>query len=126
MANDGGLQAVLDASELVSQELIALSQQQKRKNNNGSTRGADRETIHDLAAKTNGLEVDDSKSLGMKRAASRSLSELSSSHEKYNNHNTKMNLSIHTSQELKRVVSPLTKKMEEIDAAALLSLNPTS
>ena len=131
MANDGGLQAVLDASELVSQELIALSQQQKRKNNNGSTRGADRETIHDLAAKTNGLEVkdhDDSKSLGLKRAASRSLSELSSSHE-YNNvhhHHTEMNLSIHTSQELKRVVSPLMKKMEEIDAAALLSLNPTS
>eukprot|EP00956_Cyclotella_meneghiniana_P003461 scaffold4215_cov22-Cyclotella_meneghiniana.AAC.1 len=82
MANDGGLQAVLDASELVSQELIALSQQQKHHSNNTNTRSADRETIHDLAAKTNGLEVDDSKSLGMKRAASRSLSELSSSHEK--------------------------------------------
>ena len=131
MANDGGLQAVLDASELVSQELLALSQQQKRNSNNTNTRIADRETIHDLAAKTNGLEVkdhDDSKSLGLKRAASRSLSELSSSHEYNNihNHNTKMNLSIHTSQELKRVVSPLMKKMEEIDAAALLSLNPTS
>lgn len=37
-----------------------------------------------------------------------------------------MNLSLLTSQELKRTVSPLIKKMEDIDAAALLSLIPSS
>lgn len=116
MANDGGLRAVLDTSDTVSFELLALG----RAKNQRSCRDED---IHDLAMHTaTVLEVnDDSVRSGTKRHASRSLSELSSDLSP-----KKMNLSLNTSQELKRVVTPLIEKMQSIDAAALLSLNPSS
>ena len=118
MANDGGLRAVLDTSDMVSRQLLALGQ---GRNKNRHIR-QDQE-VHELAEKTaNALEVnDDSVRSGTKRAASRSLSELS-----YDFSPKKMNLSVNTSQELMEVVSTLITKMEAIDAAALLSLNPSS
>jgi hypothetical protein len=119
MANDGGLRAVLDTSDMVSRQLLALGQGW---NKNRHIR-QDQE-VHELAEKTaNALEVnDDSVRSGTKRAASRTLSELSYDFSP----KKKMNLSVNTSQELMEVVSPLITKMEAIDAAALLSLNPSS
>lgn len=69
-----------------------------------------------------GESVDKSKctaAAGAKRKPSRSLSEVSSSSTK-----TKMNLSQHSSPVLRRTVKPLMHSMQQVDAAALLSLNP--
>lgn len=116
MANDGGLRAVLDTSDMVSRELLALGRAKNQ-------RKCKDEEIHDLAVHTaHVLEVnDDSVRSGTKRHASRSLSELSNDFSP-----KKMNLSLSTSQELKQLVTPLIEKMQSIDAAALLSLNPSS
>jgi hypothetical protein len=116
MTNDGGLRAVLDTSDIVSRELLALGRY-----NNERSRCRDQE-VQELAEKTDVLDFnDDSVRSGTKRHASRTLSELS-----YDFSSKKMNLSLNTSQELKQAVSPLIEKMESIDAAALLSLNPSA
>lgn len=116
MTNDGGLQAVLDTSDIVSCELLAMSRPKRER------RCPDRE-VDELAERTsNVLEVnDDSVRSGTKRQASRTLSELS-----YDFAPKKMNLSLLPSEELKEVITPLIAKMDAIDAAALLSLNPSS
>lgn len=77
-SDDGGLRAVLDASETASRELIAIG---SRRNDTTS--------------------------------------------ESDSNNRGSVNLSTLTSRELKRAVSPLLRKMEEIDAASLLSLHPS-
>lgn len=118
MANDGGLRAVLDTSDMVSRQLLALGQM-RYKNHHANQ---DQE-VNELAEKAaNALEVNDnSVRSGTKRAASRTLSELSNDFSP-----KKMNLSANSSRELREVISPLITKMEAIDAAALLSLNPSS
>ena len=115
MTNDGGLRAALDASDMVSRELLALGQIKSE------PRRRDKE-IYELAEKTADVLAvnDDSVRSGTKRHASRTLSELS-----FDFAPKKMNLSLNTPQELKEVVTPLVEKMKAIDAAALLSLNPS-
>ena len=120
MVNDGGLRAVLDTSDLISRELLALSRSKAQRFSPQD------EEVQNLAKKAADiLDVnDDSVRSGIKRHASRTLSELSV--DSAAGHSKKMNLSLHTSEELKKAVSPLVEKMKKLDAAALLSLNPSN
>lgn len=96
MANDGGLHNVLQTSERISDCLFSLSQ-------------------HD------GHRSGDTTSAGVKRKPSRSLSEISGNTDR----SIRMDLAQHTSAELNKVVAPLIKELENLDASALLSLNPS-
>lgn len=96
MTNDGGLNSVLQTSELVSNRLFSLSNRSNIAT--ASIAGA-----------------------GAKRKPSRSLSEISGNTDK----SIRMDLAQHTSSELKQVIAPLIKELEKLDAAALLSLNPS-
>lgn len=96
MVNDGGIRNVLQTAELVSNGLLSLNRISARQ----STATA---------------------SAGVKRKPSRSLSEISGNTDR----SIRMNLAQHTSAELKQVVTPLIKDLEQLDAAALLSLNPS-
>lgn len=96
MANDGGLRGVLQTSDLVSNGLFSLCRHGQRPD----------------SADT---------SVGAKRKPSRSLSEISGN----TDHTIRMDLARHTSSELKPIVAPLLKELEKLDAAALLSLNPS-
>ena len=97
MANDGGLREVFASADLVYNQLM-------------------------------GMEASASSSAaGVKRKPSRSLSEAESSSlsaMKAHSNTTKMNLSQHSSAVLRRTIAPLIHSMQQIDAAALLSLNP--
>lgn len=95
MTNDGGLRNVFQSADLVYNQLVMLDQ--KKSHPVGSA------------------------AVGDKRKPSRSLSETSSSS---TIKTPKINLSQHSSAELRRTVTPLIHSMEQIDAAALLSLNP--
>ncbi|KAL7540371.1 hypothetical protein ACHAXR_010062 [Thalassiosira sp. AJA248-18] len=95
MVNDGGLQSVLQTSDLVSNGLLSLNRSRAQQHNFTASAGA-------------------------KRKPSRSLSEISGADPPI-----RMDLSQHTSAELKQVVEPLIKELENLDAAALLSLNPS-
>mmetsp|Transcript_8662 Transcript_8662/g.13068 ORF Transcript_8662/g.13068 Transcript_8662/m.13068 type:complete len:355 (+) Transcript_8662:71-1135(+) len=95
MANDGGLRKVFQSADLVYNQLLILDQHKLHDNSN-------------IAA-------------GDKRKPSRSLSEVSSSSIIKS---PKINLSQHSSASLRRAVTPLIQSMEQLDAAALLSLNP--
>ena len=97
MVNDGGLADVIETAEQVANNLSLLS---------SSGYGDDGHS---------------SSAAGAKRKPSRSLSEVSNNTE----HST-MDLSRHTSTELDPIVSPLIQQLEKINAAELLSLNPTT
>ncbi len=94
MTNDGGLRNVFQSADLVYNQLLMLDQKKS------ATFGT---------------------AAGDKRKPSRSLSEVSSSS---TIKSPKINLSQHSSTELRRTVTPLIHSMEQLDAAALLSLNP--
>lgn len=120
MVNDGGLRAVLETSDIVSRDLLALG-----RSRNNQRHHRDRE-VQDLTERTaDALDVNDSSTLsGTKRLPSRSLSELSL--DSAVGSLKKMNLSLNSTQELKQVVGPLVEKMKNVDAGALLSLNPST
>jgi predicted metal-dependent enzyme (double-stranded beta helix superfamily) len=106
MANDGGLQQVFHSADLVYKQLLVLNKQLY--DCNTATAAA--------AAACGG-----GNSAGVKRKPSRSLSEVSSSSLVKA---SKINLSHHSTAALRRAVAPLIHSMEQLDAAALLSLNP--
>ncbi|KAL3798418.1 hypothetical protein HJC23_005071 [Cyclotella cryptica] len=120
MVNDGGLRAVLETSDIVSRDLLALGRSRNNKRHH-----RDRE-VQDLTERTaDVLDVKDSSILsGTKRLPSRSLSELSL--DSISGSLNKMNLSLNSPQELRQAVAPLVEKMKSVDAAALLSLNPST
>lgn len=97
MTNDGGLRNVFKSADLVYNQLVMLDQKKA--------------TVGTAAAAA----------VGDKRKPSRSLSEVSSSS---TIKTSKINLSQHSSAALRRTVAPLIHSMGQIDAAALLSLNP--
>ena len=101
--NDGGLLRVLQASATVSTNLYSLARSPQKIMNQKTDIDADT-----IAA-------------GAKRKPSRSLSEISGNTDR----SIRMDLAQHAPSDLKEVVSPLIKSMEKLDAAALLSLNPT-
>lgn len=94
MTNDGGLRNVFQSADLVYNQLLMLDQKKA--------------TVSTAA-------------VGDKRKPSRSLSEASCSS---TINMPKINLSQHSAAALRRTVTPLIRSMEQIDAAALLSLNP--
>jgi len=112
MANDGGLRHVLQTSERVSNNLFALS------SNHQPTTNID---LNQNNVTTTAASSSSSGGAKNKRKPSRSLSEISGN----TDHSIRMDLSQHTSDELKRVVMPLVRSLEKLDAAALLSLNPS-
>ncbi|KAL9185463.1 hypothetical protein ACHAXT_003240 [Thalassiosira profunda] len=95
MVNDGGLRDVLQTAELVSKGLVSLDRR-----GSSSTTAA---------------------SAGAKRKPSRSLSEGSGNTDR----SVRLDLGRHAPSELKEVATPLIHKLEALDAAALLSLNPS-
>eukprot|EP00580_Thalassiosira_gravida_P020632 CAMPEP_0201675600 /NCGR_PEP_ID=MMETSP0494-20130426/39922_1 /ASSEMBLY_ACC=CAM_ASM_000839 /TAXON_ID=420259 /ORGANISM="Thalassiosira gravida, Strain GMp14c1" /LENGTH=502 /DNA_ID=CAMNT_0048158099 /DNA_START=263 /DNA_END=1771 /DNA_ORIENTATION=+ len=111
MANDGGLRHVLQTSERVSNDLFALS----------STHQPSTIDLHQNNGRTAAASSSSGGGAKNKRKSSRSLSEISGNTDQ----SIRMDLSQHTSDKLKRVVMPLIRSLEKLDAAALLSLNPS-
>lgn len=103
LTNDGGLRSVFQSADLVYNQLLVLDQKK----------------FHD--ERNNPTSVGTVYNAGDKRKPSRSLSELSSSSILKT---PKINLSQHSSEALRRTVAPLIHSMRNLDAAALLSLNP--
>ncbi|KAL7495565.1 hypothetical protein ACHAWT_003956 [Skeletonema menzelii] len=103
MTNDGGLRNVFQSADLVYNQLLVLDSQKKNHERNNPT------------------SVGTAYNAGDKRKPSRSLSELSSMSLLKT---PKINLSQHSSETLRRTVAPLIHSMGQLDAAALLSLNP--
>jgi len=99
MVNDGGLRGVLQTSDLVSSGLYSLC----------------RSGEHPDSA------ADASSSAGVKTNPPRTLSEVPDNTDR----SIRMDLAKHASSELKPIVAPLLKELEKLDAAALLSLNPS-
>ena len=131
MINDGGLRDVLETADLVVSDLSALNRTRSHNNGKRQRRGRMEEGVLDdphqanSSLKSNISESNDlSPKAGVRRKPSRSLSDVSTTSS--TTHLNKLNLSKHTSAELKQVVTPLIKKLEKLDAAALLSLNPSN
>ena len=135
MVNDGGLREVLDTADRVSIELLLLNR--PHMNGKRQRRGANAVAIgseHAWKSNASKREYGDSTAttttsnatVGTRRKPSRNLSELSGNSQQQFLQQVKMNLAKHTSAELKQIVTPLAESLEKLDAAALLSLNPSN
>ena len=125
MTNDGGLLTVLQAANEVSNELLFLGKSREAKNKRQRDDAIIDEHHQSHVTENISSASNTTATAGIRRKPSRSLSEVSNGNTN-TNQPTKMNLGQHTSDELKQAVAPLLASLEKLDAAALLSLNPSN